>query len=1056
MRSSLVLVAVWCVAVCGQDGGKSPPRLEGLSYRFIGPYAGGRTCRSCGVAGDPLTYYTATASGGVWKSSDGGLNWKPIFDDQPTSSIGSIAVAPSDPNVVYVGTGEANIRGNVTPGLGIFVSKDAGQTWSHAWKQIGQIGTMAVHPKNADVAFAAVLGHAFGQNAERGVYRTTDGGTTWQRVLFKSELAGCSDVCIDPNNPRVIFAGFWETVRRPWELVSGGPGSDLYVSRDGGDTWTSLKAAPGMPKGLWGKVGVAVSPADSQRVFAIIENEDGGLFRSDDGGRTWQRTSGDRTLRQRAWYYYTLTPHPTNPEVIYVPNVPLLKSIDGGRNFERVRGCHHGDHHDLWIDPTNPLRMIDSNDGGVDISLDGGKTWHAPPLPITQFYHVSADNRVPYHVMGCMQDLGAAAGPSHSLKYTGITAGDWYEIGGFECGHMIADPSNPDIVYGGSYGGVLTRWDGKTKQVRNVSVQQANPSGIDPEKMVHRFAWVAPVMISAHDPKSVYHCSQFVNRTRDGGQTWERVSDDLTRNDRRKQQWSGGPITGDNTGAEVYCTISAIAESPVKAGVLWVGTDDGLVHVSQDNGKTWTNASGNVPDLPDWGKVACIDPSPHDAGTAWIVVDNHMNDDYRPHAWVTRDFGATWEKISSGLAADVFLRCIREDVKVKDLIFAGTERGVVVSTDAGKTWQRLQLNLPTVPVANLVVKGDDLVVGTHGRSIYILDDLTPVRELGGKPGDAAVQLLPVLPVVKWYLHGEGGAARMPAQRGRNPARGSTIWFHLKDKPEEATLEILDEQGKVIAAAKTVKDKDAAKAKEEDDEEGDDEEPPKRVLSAKQGLNRFVWDFTHDGADVIPNARVDSGNPGQFIPALPGKYTVKLTVGKESASQALEVKPDPRLDPKEFSAEKQALALKVRDDITQLSRTVQRLRALHKQIAFRKELLKDHEEAKQLLADSAVLSKKLSELEEKLHNPKAKITYDIFAYRGGAMLYSQLVFLLGSLTEADGPPTKAQIEFANECHKSLAGLAAEFESIVANEVKQLNAAARKLEVPELYVPKAKKP
>lgn len=1023
-----------------------PSPFTGMTYRFVGPYAGGRVSRSCGVNGDPLTYYTATASGGVWKSSDGGLSWKPIFDDQPTSSIGSIAVAPSDANVVYVGTGEANIRNNVTPGAGIFKSDDAGKTWKHVWKHVGQIGTMAVHPQNADIAFAAVLGHAFGSNGERGVYRTRDGGKNWQRVLFKSPTAGCSDVCIDPNNPRVVFAGFWEAVRKPWELTSGGPGSDLYVSRDGGETWKSLKNADGLPKGLWGKVNVAISPSNSLRIFAMIENEKGGLFRSDDGGNSWNLVNGERSIRQRAWYYNTITVSPLNADIVWLPNVPMMKSIDGGRTFERVRGFHHGDHHDLWIDSKNPLRMIDSNDGGVDISLDGGRTWFAPALPITQFYHVSADNRVPYHVMGCMQDLGAAAGPSNSLKFSGVSMGDWYEIGGFECGHMIPDPSNPDIVYGGSYGGVLTRWDGKTKQVRNVSVTQANPSGIDPAKMEHRFAWVAPVMISPHDPNTVYHCSQFINRTRDGGMTWEKASGDLTQNDKRKQQWSGGPITGDNTGAEVYCTISAIAESAKQRGVLWAGTDDGLVHVSQDDGKSWVNVTANIPDLPDWSKVACIEASIHDAGTAIIVVDNHMNDDYKPHAWKTSDFGKTWTKIVDGIANDVFLRCIREDGKKKDLLYLGSERGVLVSHNGGKTWKPLQLNLPTVPVVNLVIKGDDLVVGTHGRSIWILDDLTPLRAWDDKVEGKAVHMFPVLSSTKWYRHGDGGASRLPSQRGENPAYGSGIWMFFAQNPDDAKLEILDSKGKVIATAQMKTEKEAPS----DDE--DDEAPPVRTMKLKKGLNRFVWDYTHDGAETIPGARVDSGSPSQFIPATPGTYSAKLTAGKTVIIETFKFQPDPRLDPKMISSEKETLSLAVRDEITRLAKVVAKIRSIQKQLALRKELLKDNDNAKNLLRDSAALSKTLSTLEEKLHNPKAKITYDIFAARGGAMLYSQLTFLLNTLNEADGPPTKAQKEFAAECSKKLNELLAEYDRVVANDVKKLNSAAKLIESPELYVPK----
>ena len=1076
---------------------EEPKEFAALKYRSVGPSAGGRVARACGVPGDPLTYYAATASGGVWKSADGGLTWKPIFDDQPTSSIGSIAVAPSDPNVVYVGTGEANIRWNVSPGAGIFKSTDGGKTWKHVWKQVGQIGTMAVHPKNPDVAFAAVLGHAFGPNQERGVYRTTDGGKTWDRVLFKNDETGCSDVCIDPNNPRIVFAGFWQTRRRPWELTSGGPGSDLYVSRDGGDSWVSLangrrqpaggadqpadagrspKPAKGLPPGIWGKVGIAVAPSNSQRVYAVIEAEKGGLFRSDDGGETWEKASDDRHIRQRAWYYSTLTVHPTNPEVLYAPQVQMLRSIDGGRTVKVFPTGHHGDHHDLWIDPKNPERMIGANDGGVAITADGGKTWYAPPLPLSQFYHVSADTSTPYRVMGCMQDLGSASGPSHSLKAAGIGLGDWFPVGGGEAGFAVPDPSDPNIVYAGEYGGIMTRFDRRTGQARNITVNQHNPSGIDPAKMKYRFQWTAPILISHHDPKTVYHAANVLFRSRDNGQTWEKCSPDLTRNDRQKQQWSGGPITGDNTGAEVYCTIFALADSPKLKGLIWAGTDDGRVHLTRDEGKTWTEVTANVPGLPDWGTVSCIEASPHAAGSAFLVVDNHRMDDYRPHVWKTTDFGKTWEAITDGLDAGVHCRAVREDPKKKGLLYLGTERGVMVSTDAGKTWAALQLNLPTVPVHDLVVKDDDLVLATHGRAIWILDDLTSVRDTTAAVKAKAVHLFPVRPATKWYV-GDGWVG--PATAGAtaaNPASGAVIWYQFKTEPTgEVRLEILDANDKVIAKAKAKPSRDRKGAASDDEDDQKDHKKKDRKLEAKAGLNRFVWDLTHDGADPIPGGAVDSGNPGQGIPVSPGKYTVKLHVGKQTFTQTIEVKADPRLpggksvaaipmaDTGPVSAAAPAasdvapqekLGLRLRDDMSKLSDTVGRIRALKKQIDLRGELLKDTDAAKDLLKDTAALAKKLDELEGKLHNPRAKISYDIFAARGGAMLYSQFIWLLSSVTDGDGPPTKAQLELADDLEKQLAGHLAAFDALAKNDIAKLNEAAKKLGVPELYVPPAK--
>ena len=1126
---------------------KPPKEFAALKYRLVGPFAGGRVSRACGVPGDPLTYYAATASGGVWKSADGGLTWKPVFDDQPTSSIGSVAVAPSDPSVVYVGTGEANIRGNVAPGAGVFKSTDAGKTWQHVWKQVGQIGTMAVHPKNPDIAYAAVLGHAFGPNAERGLYRTTDGGKTWQQVLAKDADTGCSDVALDPSNPRVVFAGFWQTRRKPWEMTSGGPGSDLFVSRDGGDTWKSLKTglasggreapesatpkkAKGLPDGIWGKIGVAVAPSDGRRVYALIEANDGGLFRSDDGGETWEKATDDRRLRQRAWYYSTLTVHPKNPEVVYFPQVPLLKTTDGGKSFASVRGPHHGDHHDLWIDPQNPDRMINANDGGVDITADGGKTWYAPPLPLSQCYHVSTDNRTPYRVMACLQDLGSASGPSHSLLGGGIGLGDWYGVGGGEAGYAFADPSDPNVVYAGEYGGIMTRFDHRTGQARNVTVNQVNPSGIDPAKMKHRFQWTAPILISRHPTvgfssapagPTVYHAAEVLFRTRDGGQTWEKVSGDLSRNDKQKQQWSGGPITGDNTGVEIYGTIFALAESPKQQGVLWAGTDDGKVHLTQDDCKTWADVTANVPELPDWGTVSCIEASPHDAGTAYLVVRNYRLDDYKPYVWKTTDFGKTWAKITDGLNPGVHCHAVREDTAKKGLLYLGTERGVMYSPDAGKTWHSLQLNLPTVPVHDLVVKGDDLVVGTHGRSIWILDDLTTVRESTAAVREKPAHLFSVRPAVKWYV-GSGGPTRgfNEYTGGDNPAAGAAVWFHLKDEPKaEVKVEVLDAAGAVVAKA-TAKAKPAPKpeadkepkdegksATKPDDEKDEDEkvDPKDRKLEPAGGLNRWVWDLTHDGAEAIAGAPVDLGAADQRVPVAPGKYTVRLTVGKEVMTQPVEVKPDPRSaaaqeerfhaavqatmpkgygysgpDPNgivnmiaaardkayaEFAArgvdagtgvkDQEKLALRVRDDISKLSDTVNRIRAIKKQLALRKDLLKENDGAKDLLKQSAAFDKKLDEVEGKLHNAKAKISYDIFAARGGAMLYSQFTWLLASLTDGDGAPTKAQVDLAAELEKELAGLVGQFDKLAADDLAKLNEAAKKLGVPELYVPPAKK-
>ncbi len=652
---AVVLSAAITAGLSAQDPVKpaaedaTPKEFKPLKYRLIGPANGGRVSRAAGVPGDPSTYWAATASGGVWKSIDGGTTWKSVFDDQPVSSIGSLAIARSNPNIVYVGSGEANIRGNVAAGNGIYKTVDAGKTWTRVWIQEGQIGTMVVHPANPDVAFAAVLGKAFGPNPERGVYRTSDGGKTWVQVLKKDSDTGASDIAMDPSNPAVLFAGFWQARRTPWDLTSGGPGSGLYVSRDGGDTWKQLKEK-GLPEGLWGKVGVAVAPSNGNRVYALIEAEKGGLFKSDDGGENWTLASADRAIRQRAWYYTTLTVHPTNQEEVWFPQVPMLRTIDGGKSLQYMKEFHHGDHHDLWIDPFNPKRMIAANDGGVDISLSAGETWFAPALPITQFYHVSVDTSVPYRIGGSMQDWGTAQGPSMNPRGR-IALADWWGVGGGEAGFVVSDWSDPNIVYAGEYLGIMTRHDRRTGEARNVSAWPDNPSGWGGELMKYRFQWTAPIHVSPHDAKVVYHGAQVIFRTSNGGQSWEVISPDLTRNDKSKQKWSGGPITGDNTGVETWGTVFTIAESAKEKGLIWAGTDDGRVHITRDAGKTWTDVTGGMAGAPQLGTISIIEPSPFDPATAYVVIDNHRLDDTRPYLYKTSDYGKSWKPLHARLAA---------------------------------------------------------------------------------------------------------------------------------------------------------------------------------------------------------------------------------------------------------------------------------------------------------------------------------------------------------------------------------------------------------------------
>ena len=1032
----LVLLAATPAAQQAPAAPKDP--FAALKYRLIGPYAGGRVSRVAGVAGDPSTYYATTANGGVWKSVNGGTVWTPIFDDQPISSIGSIAVAPSDPNIVYVGSGEANIRGNVAAGNGIYKSTDAGKTWTHVWKQEGQIGAMVVHPKNPDIAFAAVLGHAFGPNVERGVYRTTDGGRTWTQVLKKNAETGASDIAMDVTNPNILFAGFWQAKRTPWDMTSGGPGSGLHVSRDGGDTWKALTGS-GLPEGIWGRVGVAVAPSEPNRVYALIEAEKGGLFRSDDGGGSWTRINSHRALTQRAWYYMTITVNPQNANDVWFPQVPMLRTIDGGKTIKEVPGGHHGDFHDVWIDPLNPKRIINGNDGGVDISLDGGATWFAPKLPISQFYHVSVDNRTPYRIAGAMQDLGTAQIPSNSLDSAGITSAHWYDVGGGEAGHVVSKADEPDVVYAGEYLGIITRYDHRTKQARHVGAWPENMSGHGGEDMKYRFQWTAPIAASPHDPNVIYHAAQVLFRSTDGGQSWSVISPDLTTNDKERQKWSGGPITGDNTGVETWTTIFAVAESPRQKGLIWVGSDDGLVHVTRDGGGSWTNVTSKIAGLPRDGTVSLIEPSPHDAGTAYVVVDAHRLDDMRPYLFKTSDFGQTWRRLDAGLAADVYLHAVREDPKRRGMLYLGTERGVMLSYDDGRTWRSLKLNLPAaVPVHDLVVKDDNLVVGTHGRSIWVLDDLQPVREWSPQIETRTAHVFAPATAIRWTY--ESGNRERPA--GQNPARGAVIHYWLKDEIKTPlTIEVLDAAGKVIRTLSS----EAPPWNGIDDFEPD--EKPEGAVPKGAGVRRAVWDLTHEGAEVIRNAKIDWGNPMRGPLAVPGTYTVRLRGDGIDLSQPLVVKNDPRSTATETDLGAQlAMALQVRDAFSRLARIVTNLQDVRAQLQSRAASVKTQPNTAPLMTMIEAAVKKIDDLEGRMHNPTAEVTYDILAMRGGTRLYSRISPLIGFASQGEGAPTQGVREVFAEQKKELDAFEAEANAIIATDVAVINATASKLGLP----------
>jgi photosystem II stability/assembly factor-like uncharacterized protein len=1015
--------------------------FDKLKFRAIGPAIGGRATRVAGIPGQPLVYYAAAAQSGVWKSEDGGVNWKPLFDEQPVLAAGSIAVAPSDPAVIYVGSGEANIRGNVQPGVGIFRSTDAGKSWTHVWKQSGQIGTIVVHPANPDIAWAAVLGHAFGPNPERGVYKTKDGGATWQQVLSKDADTGASDVAIDPTNPRILFAGLWQARRYPWGMTSGGAGSGLYKSTDGGETWKQI-TGHGLPEGILGKIGIAVAPSDPKRVYALIEAEKGGLFRSDDGGGSWKLANGHHALRQRAWYYSTLTIDPKSADVVWFPQVPLLRTIDGGRTIQLVDGYSHGDVHDAWIDPADSRRMIIGHDGGIDVTLDGGETWFAPKLAWAQFYNVDVSDQVPYRVGGTIQDQGTASGPSNSLRSEGIVLADWLGAGGGEAGDFAFDRKTPGRVYAGEYGGIMTRYESGSGNERNVSYYPTNPSGHGAEDLRVRFQWTAPLLASRREPGVIYHGANVLLRSTDGGQSWTAVSPDLTRNDKEKQKWSGGPITGDNTGVEIYDTIFSLAESPFDGAEIWAGTDDGLLHVTRDGGATWANVT--PPGLREWATVESIGLSAHERGSAWVAVDAHRIDDNHPYVYRTRDGGATWEMTVAGIPDDVYAIAVREDPARKNLLFLGTRSGVYVSFDGGDRWERLKMNLPPVAVTDLEPHQGDLVVATSGRSLWILDDLTPLRNWSSAVETEEVKLFEPRPARRWLRQGSW------SEEGKfeNPPNGAIFHYYLQKKSDaEVTLEIFDAAGRRVRKLSSI-------AKPQLFPEDDPDEPmkkPEPELASEKGLHRAIWNFRWDGATRIEGAKIDLGDTDTGPRAIPGKYRLRLTAFGKSVESTVEVLPDPRSSATPADLEAQlAFSLEVRETLNRVAADVVAVRAIRAQAKDLAERLTGDARGADLVPVARRLVEQCEALEAELHNPKAEVVYDILAQRGGTQLHSNLVFLYVYSGSGDGPPTQGEREVFAELRQRIQTLEGKLAEIQSGSLAELERQADAMKLPRVIL------
>ena len=1050
--------------------------LHSLQWRLIGPFRGGRVVA---VAGDPVhtqVFYFGSTGGGIWKTTDGGIIWENVSDGSfKRASVGAIAVSTSDPNVIYAGMGETTIRGNVSHGDGVYKSTDGGKTWTHlGLADTRNIAKVRIHPQNPDLVYVAALGHAHGPNPERGVYRSRDGGKTWEQILFRSDKAGAIDLAMDPNNPRILYAAIWEAQRKPYTLVSGGEDCGIFKSTDGGDNWTEITRKPGLPTGVLGKIGLAVSLAKEDRVWAIIDAEDGALFRSNDGGENWERLSEDRNLWARPWYYQHIYADPKDPETIWALNVQCWKSVDGGRTFFEVQ-VPHGDNHDLWIDPHDPQHMIEGNDGGACVSFNGGASWSSIyNQPTAEMYHVTTDNQVPYRVYGAQQDNSTITVPSRSAL-AGITQSDIYDVGGGESGYIAVRPDDTNIVYAGNYLGYLTRYDHRSRQERNIAVWPELATGWGAKDQKYRFQWTFPILLSPHDPNVLYVTGNHVFRSTDEGNSWQIISPDLTRNDITKMEASGGPPTRDNTGTECYCTIFAFAESPLKRGLFWAGSDDGLLHISQDGGETWRNIT--PPDLPEWALVSIIEPSPHDPATAYVAANRYKLDDFHPYLYKTNDYGATWTKITTGIAENDFTRAIREDPVRRGLLYAGTETGVHVSFDDGEHWQSLRLNLPAVPIHDLVIKDTDLVAATHGRSFWILDDITPLRYISEQVQDAPVYLFKPRPAVRFItswgysrasapgiFYRNTGDIMITARRelkpggemvdrnlnaGENPPDGVLVYYSLKQKPEgEVKLTFLDAQGEQIksftseqAQSQSPKAEDAPPETPDEEEEREKKDPR---VPKEAGMNRFLWNTRYPDPKKVDGYVASEAVMAGPVTA-PGTYHVQLTVADQTLTEAFEVQKDPRVPATQEDLDSQfKLLLKVRDKLSETHDAINTLRNIRQQVEDWEKRTRERKDHEAVSSAARSLKEKLSPIEDELTQSRAKTRQDTMNFP--AKLNGKLAWLAGVVASAQAAPTRQQYELYADLAGRIDVQIQRLQEIIDTDVAAFNGLMRESEMP----------